>query len=729
MPLGIVVLRDMLRVLPSNVSTSQVQLIRQGFGTDLRDSLSRCQYVALWVFMMLLHVLSSVFLLCSAKLYWLMDNECLGYFAGLLAAERDRHFRVVGTALGILGTAHGLQLLSHLGASSFARTLKVRPLNLGLFVVTCFTFTATKLYQFGIWVINCCGASQNGERCGEFPSSVHQADESSNEYYGRIFAFRKTVEIATQIPNGYLYSTLIARSWINHTKVALLVANCWSAFIIHQMMLKRDPGDKKQVTMSAKSRTSIQFCAVIVDALLATATSIVLPSVIILPYALAFDFENLTFPDAMLYGDTSFPNLVLENRAFFFMSWTNAAMKAVPHLSAFLCLETMASMLHSSCQTDAVVPKACPVAESHVLGPNIKHSIVTTASNRVLMRATESVRGSMNVLLRVHRVTIPMLLLVTGGIVLGLHLSAQYGTVAGDVAVMEDMCLQRMHPWFASNFSCAVVKYNCYKENVTSPSLDVLRWLARDAVRKIIFLHCSEFIMPPIIREFPSLVGVELWNTTLVEWGEESTISAELHPMMLYTIFVYVNLTGIPLGLLQSPLPEQLTDLEFIHTNLTTLPEAILEPWSGIEIVYIEHSQVNLFPSELMQLPVLSELSLIDNKLVTIPEDTFFNAASTYFYTLALSKNPLRELPPARRQNFDISYLAMEFTLLTEVPAWVATNVWNSASLGGSPLCLANDSVDLAEFVLCGQDEKSWDPLGDERYPTDFIKPYRSLDA
>ncbi|KAG6945589.1 hypothetical protein JG687_00017199 [Phytophthora cactorum] len=78
-----------------------------------------------------------------------------------------------------------------------------------------------------------------------------------------------------------------------------------------------------------------------------------------------------------------------------------------------------------------------------------------------------------------------MLLLITGGLVLGLHLSAQYGAVSGDIAKMESLCMQRMHPWFTSNFSCAVVRYNCYKEGVTSPSAEVLGWLERGAVRKI----------------------------------------------------------------------------------------------------------------------------------------------------------------------------------------------------------------------------------------------------
>ncbi|RAW34052.1 hypothetical protein PC110_g9607 [Phytophthora cactorum] len=673
--------------------------------------------------MVLLHALCSAFLICSAKLYWLMENEHLDYFAGLLAPERDRHFRVVGTALGILGAIHGLQLLCHLRASTFARKLRVQPLNLGLAIEAFLKLVVSKLTRLGYrWGM----VRKSGKRAG----NSRKFDQYRNEHYTRLFALRKTVEIATQVPNGYLYSTLVARSWINHAKVSLIVANCWSAFIIHQILLKSVLGTKQIASSLTKPRTTVRFSAAIVDAVLATGTAIVLPSAIILPYALEFDFVDLNFPAAMLYGDTSFPNLVLENRAFFFMSWANAAMKIVPHLSLYLCLEGIASMLYSSRLPDTATTSAPSIPESPTVGPSIKRSIVASASLRAFLRASESLQNSAQFLCRVHRVTIPMLLLITGGLVLGLHLSAQYGAVSGDIAKMESLCMQRMHPWFTSNFSCAVVRYNCYKEGVTSPSAEVLGWLERGAVRKIVFMHCSAFTMPPIIREFPSLMGVELWNTTLVEWGEEAAVSAELHPMMLFTLFVYVNLTDIPPGILQPPLPEQLTDLEFIHTNLTMIPESVVEPWNGIGIIYIEHSQISLFPSALMQLPVLSELSLIDNKIETVPDDAFLNGASSYFYNLALSKNPLRELPQARSTNFDVSYLALEFTLLTEVPAWIKANVWDAVSLGGSPLCHSgNHIVELGENVVCGEDENAWDPLGDERYPTKLIKPFRSLNA
>jgi len=532
-----------------------------------------------------------------------------------------------------------------------------------------------------------------------------------------MFAVRKTVEIATQVPNGYLYSTLIARAWINHAKVALLVVNCWSAFLIHQRLVNDEPVGRRVVpSRSTHPRRAVHFSAVVVDALLATATGVLLPSAIFLPYLLQFDMENLDFPDSLLYGDTEFPNLVLENRAFFAISWANAAMKGVPHVSTFLCLLAIASMLDAASSTNP----APPVSRSPPrIG--IKRSSVDTATYRVLMQATHAVQRPARLVQRVHRVAAPLLFLATGAIVLALHLAAQYGRVDGAVDAMEGACLQRMHPWLTANFSCAVVKYNCHREGVATPAVDALARLEREAVRNIIFMNCPAFVMPPTIVEFPFLMGVELWNSTLVSWGEEAALSAQLHPMMLFLVFAFVNMSGLPQGILQPPLPIQLTDIELSHTNITVLPDQVAQSWANVELVYVEHSELNPFPSVLLRLPVLSELSLIDNKFESMPADSLLAAASTYFSDLALSQNPLQTLPEARNRDFDVSYLALEYTQLTELPAWVSSQVGDSVSLGGSPVC---DS-DSPELALCGQDEGAWDPLGAERYPTEFIKRSR----
>ncbi|KAF4037081.1 hypothetical protein GN244_ATG10932 [Phytophthora infestans] len=152
-----------------------------------------------------------------------------------------------------------------------------------------------------------------------------------------------------------------------------------------------------------------------------------------------------------------------------------------------------------------------------------------------------------------------------------------------------------MHPWFAQNYSCAVIKYNCHAQGNTSAPSGALDWLEREALRTIVFMHCSAFIMPESIQEFSSLMGIELWNTTLVQWGEESALSNDLHPMMLFIIMGYVNMTEVPAGILRSPPLARITDLEFTHTNLTALPDSVAESWSNVEVLYIEHSQLDQF--------------------------------------------------------------------------------------------------------------------------------------
>ncbi|KAE9005607.1 hypothetical protein PF011_g11964 [Phytophthora fragariae] len=183
------------------------------------------------------------------------------------------------------------------------------------------------------------------------------------------------------------------------------------------------------------------------------------------------------------------------------------------------------------------------------------------------------------------------------GILGAAHALQLFAPVTSGIDIINSFCLQRMHPWLAPNVSCAVVKYNCYREGVSSPPFEALDLLERESVRSLMFLHCSEFVMPPILHEFSYVMGIELWNTTLVRWGEEAALSAEFHPRMIYMMFAFVNLTSLRVGILSPPLPEQLIDLEFIHTNLTTLPDEVEEAWINVQLVYMEHSQLKQFQS------------------------------------------------------------------------------------------------------------------------------------
>ncbi|KAG2759657.1 hypothetical protein PC116_g24739 [Phytophthora cactorum] len=113
------------------------------------------------------------------------------------------------------------------------------------------------------------------------------------------------------------------------------------------------------------SRQSARFSAEVVDVLLAAATGMLLPSAIFVPYLMKFDINTLDFPDAMLYDDTDYLNLVLENRAFFAISWGDAVTKIVPHVSVFVCLVAIGSMIESASKAEPKALKATLSSSPH----------------------------------------------------------------------------------------------------------------------------------------------------------------------------------------------------------------------------------------------------------------------------------------------------------------------------------------------------------------------------
>jgi hypothetical protein len=322
-----------------------------------------------------------------------------------------------------------------------------------------------------------------------------------------------------------------------------------------------------------------------------------------------------------------------------------------------------------------------------------------------------------------RRVVVPLGFVAAGAVVLGLHLNAAHVASTADADTMK-MCLQGLRPWFAENVSCSVLEYNCHKHGVASPSSEALDRLQNDAVTAVVFEHCSAFEMPPSIRRFSNLLGLELWNVTIVKWGSETALNAELHPNMIYLIMVYTNMTELPQGLLEKPLPPLLGDIEICITDLTAIPDELADAWENVRLVYLEHAPLQEFPTALFKIPSLS-VSLIDDGLDSIPDDllTMVSLLDEYL-EIAFSYNPIKALPASIRDGLLINYLSIDHTEITELPEW-ANGVGQWISLGGSPIC--NDTeVELPDVVGC--DDGGWNPIADGRYPLALVTPLRQVE-
>lgn len=137
-------------------------------------------------------------------------------------------------------------------------------------------------------------------------------------------------------------------------------------------------------------------------------------------------------------------------------------------------------------------------------------------------------------------------------------------------------CDRVTSPWFTSGYPCSLYTYNCHHQGTTSPDEDSWKAIDEESLLNLTISHCPALQIPRRLQEFPNFIGIQLHNTTLVEWGKESAISATKHAKLLSLVIARTNLSGIPEGLLE-PLPAALQDIEFSATNLTSLPANLHE--------------------------------------------------------------------------------------------------------------------------------------------------------
>ncbi|GLD98957.1 hypothetical protein PINS_up007675 [Pythium insidiosum] len=229
--------------------------------------------------------------------------------------------------------------------------------------------------------------------------------------------------------------------------------------------------------------------------------------------------------------------------------------------------------------------------------------------------------------------------------------------------------------------------------------------------------HCQDLVVPVEIRQLPNILGVEVYNSTLREWSRDAALSPELHHSLFYLNFVRTNMSALPPGVL-GPLPKALVDAEIVYTNLTSIPDDLDSRWSnGMPTFFIEYSLLQSFPRALFGLNCF-DLSLIGNQLETIPE---LETLQGQLYSLSLSHNPLKELPPRVASGLSIGFLGLEGTNVTRLPDWIDRVVQDRVYVSGSPVC--TDASELAAHPIASCEDV--DPRGNGRFPMAIMQPRR----
>ncbi|KAG2780426.1 hypothetical protein Pcac1_g9314 [Phytophthora cactorum] len=216
---------------------------------------------------------------------------------------------------------------------------------------------------------------------------------------------------------------------------------------------------------------------------------------------------------------------------------------------------------------------------------------------------------------------------------------------------------------------------NCHKLGISGEKNDVeMMWSEFDAstVVQLLIRHCPGLEMPEILTKFSGLHGIKVYNTTIMQWGESAALTNSNHPIMASLYLARVNLTDglLPIGLQSPDFPSSMNDIEICVTNLRLLPDDIATKWPQGGLIYVEYGQLTTVPLVLLRLkPVY----------------------------LALTGNPITELPPELLEVPNLLYLGVSDLDLQELPRNVTQL---SATL--SRICIVNTNI---SFFWSWQDE------------------------
>ncbi|DBA04226.1 TPA: hypothetical protein N0F65_009461 [Lagenidium giganteum] len=233
-------------------------------------------------------------------------------------------------------------------------------------------------------------------------------------------------------------------------------------------------------------------------------------------------------------------------------------------------------------------------------------------------------------------------------------------------------CLAPSGLWLAWDACpCVSIELNCAQRNLTGnePALsDILLALANAEVSILILNHCNDLVVPTAILQFPSLLGIHIYNSQLKDWSADAGVTAHYFTRLGYVLFVRTNLTQVPKALL-SDLPSTLVDIEFVASaTAIAFPQDVATRWTQLTTLYIEHCNLTELPSEILQMPNLDQLSLAGNHITELPSDLFSTPASRSIRYLLLNGNPLSQLPQHLEDAVKLKELYLDGTNVPVVP-------------------------------------------------------------
>lgn len=492
--------------------------------------------------------------------------------------------------------------------------------------------------------------------------------------FDTVLLVREMVEIASQTYQAQSSSLLVSTVWMNQVFALLICINCVTGVVVHAVK-EEEIGQRRLL------------CTVI-DLMLDFAWGFILPANIIFNYIPMFVSNGYAFPPSFYSSDTAFTKALLECKQFFIISWADAFTTILPYINMFSGLRNMKVLLLCDFNEDKIggpypskVVPGLPVALERISGHDVTvdetdasednfpyevhadHDALTVHGMPHAGGEEEEAKSNcQKVLLKlIHALVVGVGVFVVVTSVVASH-------VFGSNPCGQD-CKLQMRPWFTSHCACSVQEIDCYGRHIDGNETEMSEILGTLDDRVLNFLmvsHCPAMAVPSDIQRFPRLLGLQFYNTSILDWPKESALSQKYFPRLGYVYIVRSRLDdGIPEGL-TTDLAHSIIDIELVATHIgRSFPPDIADAWSGVMELLVERCGLQEFPTALASIPSVLQLSLAYNNISVIPDQL---PILPNWQLLDLDGNPLQVLPASIDDSESMAMLTIQDTHVEAMP-------------------------------------------------------------
>ncbi|GLD97339.1 hypothetical protein PINS_up006023 [Pythium insidiosum] len=550
-------------------------------------------------------------------------------------------------------------------------------------------------------------------------------------HFNAVFAVREIIETLLQTLQAYRLSQFVARRDINNFFVALLVINCWITPLIQQRFARR-------VALQ-------RLLCLTADITLDFASSVLISSVLLVPYVHQFDWRVGDFPMTKWYDLRWLITAMNEFQLIHVTSWGDLLMRLLFSVSMILSMNKVKYLLRRPAPAPASAP-AAETADKQTGDVQRKYSNdamrskpatakvavatgTTTTTTTTTPTTTESAAVSTPspspspspsprpppppTTTKRHRAMSLVLLVFDVALVSWGAIVLVAFVVARQQRDVPE-CAMQTRPWFTARPACALLEVACSASETTAElalhrQQLVLNEVQPSTVMSLVLRDCAALHVTPLLADLHELVGLKISNSAIVDWSGDATLRDAQHPRLLFVFMERVTFRdgSLPDGLQARDFPRRLLDIEVCVSNLGALPADLDEKWAPGGIVFIERSALTQVPDVLLRMEI-SGLSLHGNRITDVPVELLRHPTVGF---VRLDANPIRSLPALAPAELSPVRVCLDDSQLDgPLPAWVTPALGDRVVARRTPLC-ANASawgLDSAaeicaapEFISC----------------------------